>query len=509
MRSMRGLSVFSILLLGACNSGEQVISEPKNCAAMADLKIADVRIDAAEEIPGDGTWKFPQSPFNMFLGPNAASKHTFCRVAGVIEDEVGFEVWLPPEWNGRLQSVGNGGFTGAIAYPAMHDAVAGGYAAAGTDTGHKTPEKFFNTDWISPERPEQQENFARRAHHLLAVNAKKVVEAFYSEPAHHAYYTGCSSGGWQGLTEAQQYPTDYDGIVAGAPANNFVRLQTRGYYTSALLRASGGEELNADDIALLVKGAYNKCDPADGVTDGIISNPEACDFDPVDLQCGASGANACLSPEKVERARLLYGPLQSPGGLQLYPGNAYGVPAFFVFEEDGEDSGPAIAKVIPETERDWTPETFDPDRDIPPLENQLNDVWGAWKTDLTEFRESGGKLIVYHGWTDPILSPYNTLQYRKELAQTMGEDALPDFYRLYMAPGMDHCGGGVGPSRFDALGALVKWVEEGEAPTTLVASGVTVDGEPRTRLLCNYPQVAVYDGEGDPDNVDSYSCGSQ
>lgn len=163
-------------------------------------------------------------------------------------------------------------------------------------------------------------------------------------------------------------------------------------------------------------------------------------------------------------------------------------------------------KIVPADEREWTPQTFDADRDIPGLDEALGDVLNAWDTDLSAFRDNGGKLIVYHGWADPVLSPYNSIQYREELIAFMGEEAVSDFYRLYMAPGVAHCRGGAGPDRFDALGPLVKWVEEGEAPGAIVAYGDTPGGGPRARPLCVYPLVAVYDGQGDPDDARSYSC---
>lgn len=327
MRFLNILAASAACLAAGCGAKDGPASDAA-CAPLAEFRAEHVRIEAAQEVPGDGSWRFPKSIFNAPLGEKAISTQAFCRVAGVIEDEIRFEVWLPPEWNGRLQSVGNGGLAGAIPYPAMHEAVAQGYAAAGTDTGHRTPEDFFDLAWIDPAHPDRIENFGRRAHHLLAVNAKNIVERFYGEPARRAYFNGCSSGGWQGLTEAQQYPGDYDGVLAGAPANNFVRLQTRGFYMDAMLDEHGGEELTQADIDLLIGAALEACDPEDGVEDGIISLPESCSFDPRALVCKEGETEKCLSAAKAERARAYYGPRKSPGGLQLYPGNAYGVAPF-------------------------------------------------------------------------------------------------------------------------------------------------------------------------------------
>jgi feruloyl esterase len=515
MKFRKTITSLSALVVAGCAAFDRSESKgerqavappaPMACESLSALRLKDARVVSTEEIPGDKSWPFPKSPFNIFLGPNAVATTPFCRVVGVIEDEIEFEVWLPPNWNGRLQSVGNGGMTGAVNYGAMQTAVAAGYAAAGTDTGHKTPDRFFDVSWIKDHR-RRVENFGRRAHHLLAATAKEVVKARYGEAAKYAYYNGCSSGGWQGLTEAQQYPDDYDGIIAGAPANNFVRLQTRKFHTDNLLRQSGGAELTEDEIKTLTEAAYRRCDGADGVSDGIMSDPERCDFDPASIECGKTRALKCLGKEQVARARLLIGPLKSAGGLQLYPGNAYGATPVLA-SVGGETPEVALLEIVPASRRAWTPETFDPDRDIPPLEKELGPSLAAWQTDLTAFRASGGKLIVYHGWVDAVLSPYNSIQYWEETAANMGgADNLSSFYRLFMAPGVDHCAGGPGPDRFDTLSALVDWVEKRVAPERIVASGKTADGAPRTRPLCPHPQVAVYDGKGDSDKAESFVC---
>src|SRR4051812_38200836 len=370
----------TLILLGLAAPAS---AQDRDCAALANLHLPEVRIIAAEAIPGGTRWALPPSPFNQFLGPNAATDARFCRVVGVIEREIGFEIWLPPQWNQRFLGVGNGGYTGAINYPALIGGVTRGFATASTDTGHVTPDSFFDSRWI-PGHPDRVENFGRRGHHRLAEVSKRIVRAFYGQRPSFSYFEGCSSGGWQGLTEAQQYPDDYDGIVAGAPANNFARLQPRGFWLDALRRQTPAGDLGPPQVATLSAGALALCDPADGVRDGIIGDPLHCGFDPASLLCRPGEADHCLTQAQVDRARLAYGPRRSAGGLDLYPGTAYGAPYF-------PSSLPGMPGDLPflqvtEGMRDWTPETCDPDRDFPPLEARLGATLGGWNSDLGRFQ---------------------------------------------------------------------------------------------------------------------------
>jgi feruloyl esterase len=475
----------------------------QDCAGLANLRLPDVRITRAEAIPGGTSWALPPSPFNLFLGPNASTDARFCRVAGTIEREIGFELWLPPEWNRRYLGVGNGGYTGAINYPALLGGVARGFATASTDTGHSTPDSFFDSRWI-PGHPDRVENFGRRGHHRLAEVAKRIVRAYYGRAPLFSYFDGCSSGGWQGLTEAQQYPGDYDGIVAGAPANNFVRLQTRGFWLDSLHRANPAGDLGQPQVALIDAAALAACDAADGVRDFIVGDPLHCGFDPATLLCRAGRTEHCLTQAQVDRAHLIHGQARSRGGSPLYPGSPYGVAPFLALPP-GMTQGSLPILLVSEGWRHWTPETFDPDRDFPALEARLGAMLGAWNPDLSAFRAHGGKLIVYHGWADPLLSPYNSIAYREAVAARMGP-GIDAFYRLFMVPGMEHCRGGPGTDQFDMLGALIAWREQGRAPDSVVASGRIPGGGARTRLLCPHPQVARYNGSGNSDAAASYRC---
>ncbi len=490
------------MVLAGCSAISEQEAPVRVCSAETFSDLTDVTVTEAETISSQAKWLFPPSPFNGPPELEAGIEADFCRLAGTIEDEIDFEVWMPADWNGRFQGVGNGGLTGALHYPAMAEALTDGYAVASTDTGHKTPVGFFDASWVS-DHPQRVENFGHRGHHLMAVAGKAATAVFYGEPSAYNYYTGCSSGGWQGLTEAQRYPDDYDGILAIAPAQNFIRLQTRAMHLANVPAYTDAPALGDQENALLASAAVAACDADDGVTDGVIAYPEACDFDIASLTCGPDSANDCLTPDQVERAKLAYGRLSSPDGLRLYPANAPGAIAEFRFGGPDASANDAPMITYMEWAYDWSPETFDADRDVVPMEAEWGEALAALETDLSAFRDNGGKLIMWHGWTDALLSPFNTIDYAADMqAATANAD---DFSRLFMAPGVDHCRGGKGPDVIDALNPLREWVENGIAPETLTAAKI-VEGEvSRTGLLCRYPAVAVLQS-GTGDSADDYIC---
>jgi feruloyl esterase len=490
------------------------LAAPGDCGKLKETQFANTRLMVVEEVSPDPIWIYPPSLFTSMAeqlakGPVGLQK-PFCRVVGVIEKEINFEVWLPRDWNGKFQGVGNGGLTGAINYPAMGTALGQGYATASTDTGHRTEQGFFEDAWLEG-HPQRLINFAYRAHHLMAQTAKRIVAAYYTKPATHAYYSGCSSGGWEGLSEAERYPDDYDGIVVGAPAINLVKVQSRGILLAQMLLKNPEGTLTHDLAVRLAAAAVAKCDALDGVKDGVIDDPRKCDFDPAELQCQSDTSKDCLSPAQVRTAKTLYGPMKSRGGMSLYPGAAVGASPLAELPPSSAKSKPgdaAIRLMLPQ-KPSWTVRTFDPDRDIPVLEKQLGATLDAASPDLHRFQAHGGKLIMYHGWADPLLSPYNTLDYYGSVVQTMGgQQATDGFLRLFMVPGMEHCRGGAGPNTFDAVAPLDDWVEHGVPPERIIAAHTGADGKQvdRTRPLCRYPQVARYKGSGSTDEAASFSC---
>jgi feruloyl esterase len=476
-----------------------------DCGAMKSHPPAGAVITLAEDVTPAPRWEYPASVFTK-VSPVKTTGVAFCRVTGTIGQEIQFEVWLPKQWNGRYQGVGNGGLTGALNYPAMGEALADGYATASTDTGHVTTDGFFQSDWI-PGHEDRVVNFAYQAHHLLAAVAKAIVQTYYAKAAAYAYFNGCSSGGWEGLSEAERFPDDYDGIAAGAPAINFVRLQLSGLMRAQAASQNPAGVLTSAKAALLARAAIAKCDAKDGVEDGVIEDPTACGFDPVELACKSGDQPGCLTPDQVATARASYGPQRTKGGLALYPGVAVGAPAMPDLPNSSPDQSMIVLvlhnldKPVPALAE------LDPDRDLPRFEQAIGGMLDTMNPDLGAFAAKGGKLLLYHGWADPLLSPYNTIDYYQRVEQAMGgADKTGRFARLFMVPGMAHCRGGPGTDIFDKMSTLTQWVEHGTAPERITAERRTNGKTDRTRPLCVYPATAHYKGEGSTDDAANFTC---
>jgi feruloyl esterase len=473
-----------------------------SCEALKNLQLPGTRVLIAESVTPDPEWKVPPSVLTP-PGRQPTVNVPFCRVALVIEKQINVEVWMPRDWNGMFQGVGNGGLTGAINYAMMGMALKSGFAAASTDTGHIS-EGVRDTSWI-PGNPERVVNFGHRAHHLMAVTAKKVIAKYYEKPASHALFNGCSAGGRQGLTEAQKYPGDYDGIIAGAPGTNFVRSLADVILWLQTLKREPGSAFSEEDNQLLLRAAVAKCDALDGLTDGLIDDPRNCKFDFAELQCAGGVSTGCLNPAQVERAKASYEPAKSTsGGLKLYPGYAIGTPLDVVLSKIDPSKLPIM--LMMQTPPDWTIDTFDPDKHIPQMEKQLDADLGANQTDLSAFFKRGGKLILYHGWADEDLSPYNTIDYYEGVRKAVGPAATGASARLFMAPGMAHCRGGKGPNKFDAVDSMVNWLQHGKAPEQILATHATAGEIDRSRPLCAYPKVARYKGSGSIDDAANFAC---
>jgi feruloyl esterase len=483
-----------------------------SCADLINVRLDDAVITRAERVTS-GTFETGGT------GRGAASLEVpaMCRVAGTITPQVQFEVWLPENWNGRLQSVGGGGLAGIISYPAMAQAVQDGYASASTDTGHVASD----LSWLSDKG--RQEDYGYRAIHEMTLKAKDVIEAYYGKHEEHAYFNGCSTGGRQGFMEVQRYPDDYDGVVSGAPVFNFTRLHMGQLWSYQARMRSEGADLAEDDFALVMKGALDACDMNDGVKDGIITDPRTCHFDPAVLQCKGHGTDACLSAAQVETVKKIYAGATNPRtGEQVYPGLEPGgegrQPAnpgwSMIMGEEPFFLDTAVLAGMGFENMSFDLGNFDYDEDVKSVDAKLMGVLNAVDPDLREFEARGGKHIIYHGWNDPGVMPMETVDYYERLQkfrrQSQGsEDPLKetqDYSRLFMVPGMGHCRGGVGPDRFDFMSAIVDWVEHGKAPERIVASHVE-DGETTmTRPLCPHPEVARYTGNGDPNAAENWVC---
>jgi len=434
----------------------------------------------------------------------------FCRVAATLtpttDSEIKIEVWLPESgWNGKLLSVGNGAWAGSISYPAMATAVGGGYAAASTDTGHTGNNPNFITG-----HPEKVIDFGYRAVHEMTVAAKAIIAAHYGNGPRYSYWNGCSTGGRQAMMEAQRYPGDYDGIVAGAPAIYASRLQGMQVWASQVVHQDEASFIPPAKFPTLNNAVLQKCDALDGVKDGVLEDPSKCKFDPKVLVCKDGDAATCLTAPQVEAAARLYsGPRNSKTGEVLFPGLQPGSELGWntLAGQQPMSLANEMYKYIVFNNPNWDYKTLNPDTDFPRAEKALSDVMDAANPNLKPFVDRGGKLIMYHGWNDPGISPMNTVNYYKNASRALGgESRTMGSIRLFMIPGMNHCQGGVGTDRFDGVGALAQWVENGKAPDQIVASHQTAGNVDRTRPLCPYPRVAVYKGSGSTDEAANFVC---
>jgi Tannase and feruloyl esterase len=492
-----------------------------DCASLSSRQLPSATITAAQTVTT-----------GSFTPPGATNAITnlppFCRVAGVIaptsESQILFEVWLPLEnWNGKFTGVGNGGWAGVISFGPLAEQLRRGYATASTNTGHEvTP--GVNAARFAFEKPEQLIDFAYRSHHETALKAKALAQAFYGKPAERSYFIGCSSGGYEGLMEAQRFPTDYDGIVAGMPANNWTRLMAGDLDGILAVSRNPASNLPLSALGLLYRGVLAACDKGDGVIDGVLEDPRQCTFDPAVLTCRPNQEPAtCLTTAQVEAARRVYGGLKDPKtGAQLYPGLAPGSEPFWPHRDPANPFPIPIAhyKWLVFADPDWDWKTFeltDPADYEAYLkaEAKFAPILNATDPNLREFKERGGKLLQYHGWNDQLIAPQNSIDYyesvlaffgagRPDRAQTLRD--VQSFYRLFMAPGMAHCGGGSGPNAFDMQAALEQWVERGIAPERIVATRGINGVVDRLRPLCPYPQVAAYKGEGDTNDAANFVC---
>lgn len=429
-----------------------------------------------------------------------------CRVAAVLspsnDSHIEMELWLPVDWNGKFLAVGNGGWAGSISFSAMAAGLQAGYAVASNDTGHKGASAAFAVG-----HPEKVVDFAWRAMHEMAVRSKRMVEAYYERPPRLSYYQGCSTGGRQGMMQAQRFPADFDAIIVGAPVNNQLALNATQLHRTKELIENRAFALPPDKVQLLHDSVLAACEVNDGVQDGFLDDPLACDFDPGSLQCSGAESEMCLTPEQLSSVEDVYAGVHSGRGELLYPGHAKGFELGWRMPEEGAEPRALqidATRYLVYEDPDWDWREFDLERDLARVRDKAGYI-EALEADLSEFKARGGKLLFYHGWNDPGPSPLNTIDYYERVLATMGPDQ-DDWMRLFLMPGVGHCRGGVGPDQADFLGAVEAWVEDGEAPHRITASRVRAGELEMTRPLCPWPEVARWNGEGDPDDADNYSC---
>jgi feruloyl esterase len=489
------------------------------CESLATLALPDTTITLAKSEPA-GTFT-PAKPVHL-PGPPLDNLPAFCRVAGEIkptkDSDIKFEVWMPVSgWNGKFMSLGNGGWSGEIWYPFMGVALRRGYAAASTDTGHEGSGVDAS---FALGHPEKVIDFGYRAVHEMTVKAKAIIAAFYGDAPKHSYWNGCSSGGKQGLKEAQRFPRDYDGIIAGAPANFWTHLIVSGIWIADATRENPAGFLPKEKLPLLHKAVMDACDALDGVKDGVLEDPRRCHFDPKVLLCKGADGPDCLTAAQVEAARGIYaGPKNPRTGEQIFPGLEPGSEGEWDFYAGGQEP-PIVAshfKYLVFKNPNWDFRSLNFDSDVALADKLDNGLIAAIDPNLKEFFAQGGKLFLYHGWNDGGIAPQNTINYYNSVVAAMGgPDKVRDSMRLFMAPGMDHCYGGDGPFDFDTIAVLEQWVEKGKAPDRIVAAHLPIgprgqaSAKPdRTRPLCTYPQVAKYKGSGSTDDASNFVCAQE
>jgi feruloyl esterase len=451
-----------------------------------------------------------------------AGKRPYCRVEGYIAPQIHFALHLPTEaWNQRYLQNGCGGYCGTLASPDNVDAAAGcapvadgAFARASTDGGHTAP---FDDGLWAVDDPQAQVDLGYRAAHEVAVASKRIIAAFYGQGPRYSYFTGCSDGGREALMEAQRYPDDFDGIVAGAPANIWSSLN--GIFQPWVIGSNkardGGYILTPEKIHALAREARETCDGVDGLEDGIIEDPRACEFDPGVIECAAGRDSAdCLTAVQVAAARRVYAAPAGPDGRALYPGS---MPVGSEAPWAEGITAPAGRRAIAEgyasyrryldrdvaLESDMTRWTIDA-AELAALKAGLGTIYDSTDPDLSAFSERGGKLILWHGWADEAIPPHGTIAYFDAVREAVGAAERDAFVRLYMIPGMYHCSRG-DFDRFDFVTPMMNWVERDAAPEGVVAWTAQGDGVTRSRPLYPYPAVARYDGSGDVDDAANFT----
>lgn len=503
-----------------------------SCEGLSSLKLADTTIISAQTIAA-GSFT-PPNPGNQPVPPLFKNLPAFCRVTAEIkptqDSDIKIEVWMPAAgFNGNFRGEGNGGFAGSPNYAGMADAVSHGYAAGSTDTGH--PGSPVDGSWALG-HPEKVIDFGYRAVHEMTVKSKAIIQTFYGHAPHHSFFAGCSNGGRQALMEAQRFPADYDGILSGAPANYWTQVFSAFIWDIQALQSDPESYIPASKLQAISATVLSACDAGDGVKDGIINDPRACHFDPAAMACKGSDSDDCLTPKQVESLKKVYAGPRDASGKQLFPGFEPGGEVGgggWVTWITGAASGRDLQTVFAEgffknmitTSQPLDLKTVKIQDALKLAQEQQAHTFNADNPDLGAFVKRGGKLILYHGWSDAALPPLATIQYLERVQKAIGPQPTDSAIRLYMAPGLQHCAGGPGPDSFGQFGmaaspdpehdirlALERWVEKGIAPNKIIAAKLS--GEPRqatmTRPLCPYPEIAKYTGSGDDKDAANFVC---
>jgi hypothetical protein len=481
-----------------------------SCQDVASMRIGRVNIISATEVADTGV--------------------AYCEVKGVIDKEINFTLLLPTpsDWNGKFLMGGGGGFVTGVSNSAMspspfQNAIQRGYATSGTDTGH--PATDFGMTWAYQNK-KRQLNFAYEAIHVTAEISKEIISRYYGKLVNYSYFIGCSTGGRQGMMETQRYPMDFDGVVSGAPSFHWTGQVLSSIWQMQNMYPGKGNlttpVLPMAKLEMLGQAIYNNCDAIDGLSDGLIADPSKCTFDPnKDLEKCTDDVDGpgCFTTAQIDVIQKIYdGPSNSRG--QLYPGWPVGPEAFSFGWNLSMVGFPNFFRPYPNlsyffsneilryhvySDPEYDLHQFDLERNVPDM-HPVGAVMNATNPNLRPFKNHGGKLIMYHGYADPLVNPIRSKQYIEDVHKEMGKKGADDVARLFLLPGVSHCSGGVGPDTADWVTALEEWVEGGHAPDEITAYQYNGANVTRTRPLCPYPRVAKYNGSGSIDDAEKFTC---
>jgi feruloyl esterase len=494
------------LTIGAFGIASQALAA-RTCESLASVHLANMTVTLAKRVEAG---KF--QPPELAQAGTFSSLPPFCQVEATLrptsDSEIKIEVWLPETqaWNGKYEGVGNGGWAGWFYLGDMAKGLARGYATSSTDTGHSGGRATFAMG-----HPEKLIDYGYRAIHEMTVASKALISAFYENQPKLSYFYGCSSGGRQGLMEAQRFPNDYDGIIAGAPTNNWTKMMFERIWVGQATLSDPASYIPPSQYPLIHQAVLNACDVLDGVKDGVLEDPTQCHFDPAVLMCKGTASPDCLTQPQVEAARKIYTPAKnSKTGEEIFPPMERGSELAWARLAGGP--GPIILaddyfKYVVFEDPNWNFKTLNYSSDLEKAMQRDGGTLSATNADLRPFFEHGGKLIHYQGWTDQQVMPRNSIHYLESVKAKVGKPETDKSYRLFLAPGMGHCGGGDGPNKFDMFPALEQWKEQGKAPAQILAAHETADGKvDRTRPLCPYPATSHYKGTGSTDDAANFTC---
>jgi hypothetical protein len=490
-----------------------------DCGDLAKMALDGGKVTSAELV-APGAFQQPGLPGNLPPGvANAAYRDLpqFCRVQATLtptsDSDITVEVWLPAKgWNGKFVGIGNGIWAGQLSYSQLADPLKRGYAVATTDTGHTG--SGMTAEWAIG-HPEKLVDFGHRAVHQMVVTAKKSIATFYGSGPKLSYWNSCSTGGRQGLMAAHRYPDDFDAISAMAPANPMTDLMTQSMWAGWQPNRDPGAKVSVPKMAAVHRAAVAQCDKLDGLEDGVIGRPDACKFDPATIQCTGADNDQCLTAPQVETMRAIY---HGPPGLPGWPaGSELQLGALTQGPQPFPVALTYFSMLVFGDQQGWDWKTFDYQRDMQRSREYGADILNVPADGLKAFFARGGKLLMSHGWSDGLIPATNSLGFYDRLRPTLTSEQASNQFRLFMAPGMDHCSGGEGPSDFDTLGVIDEWATSGKAPNQIIATRPTAAGgppgapagpprEPMTRPLCAWPAFAQYKGQGDPNDPASFQC---